>query len=133
MTIQRYALAGDYEIRFPAKPRGASLSYTIDFGVQLILYAPFTISGVSWSIVSISGDPMPLTIVSQSYALGLAVVQIAAGVPLETYSVRAQISWSDGETDVIEFQLPIAFDANLTALFPIGIPSLETFGIPTVH
>ena len=133
MIASRYAVVGDYEIRFQPKPRGASLAYTLDFGTQLIRYAPATISGVSWSVVSVAGDAFPLTIVSQSFALDVSTVQLASGTPLESYSVRGQVSWSDGETDVVEFTLPIAFDANLTALFPSGIPSLETFGTPTLH
>ena len=128
-----YAMVGDYAIRFAPKARGASLAYSFDFTSQLAQYAPAVVSGVTWTVVAVAGDAFPLAIVAQSFALGISTVQLAGGSPLVSYSVRGQVSWSDGETDVIQFTLPIAFDPNVATLFPFGIESLETFGIPVVH
>lgn len=133
MIASRYALAGDYPIRFQSKPPGAAHDYTIDFTAMLAAETPVTISAVVWSVVAIAGDSAPLTIVSQSFSNPLAVVRLSRGVPLETYSVRGQVSWSNGETSVVSLELPIASLPNAAVIFPSSIASVETFGIATVH
>ncbi len=129
----RYALAGDYAIRFQPKPPGATHDYEIDFTSLLAQQSPATVSGVAWSVAAIAGDSAPLTVASQSFDGTRSIVRLSRGVPLETYSVRGQVSWSNGETSVVAFALPIAALPNALAIFPTSIASVETFGIATVH
>jgi hypothetical protein len=133
MPTERYALAGQYKIRFKPRAPGAVLDYSIDFGAMVADIAPTTLLSVAWSVVAVPGDPKPLTVVSQSLAANVSVVRLTAGNPLSEYSVRVQCSWSDGETTVVSFALPIDFLPNAGALFPIGVPSAEIFGLPTIH
>jgi len=132
MVSERYALAGDYLIRFGHKPPGAVLDYEVDFALQLIDYTPHTILDVVWSVVAVAGDARPLAMASQSFAAGLATFRLSAGTPLQAYELRGQVSWSDGETDVVAVTIPIAYLPNDTVLFPAGIETGERFGLPTV-
>jgi hypothetical protein len=132
MSAERNAVAGTYPIRFKPKTPGAALDYTLDFSAMILDAAPATLLGVAWSIVAIAGDATPLAIVAQSLTGSVSVVRLSGGVALESYSVRGQCSWSDGETSVVSFVLPIDYAPNRSNLFPLGIASAELFGIPTI-
>jgi hypothetical protein len=108
MTLERYAVAGAYPIRFKAKQPTETQDYTLDFGPLAALAAPTTLTGVAWSVAPLTGDATPLTISSQPFVANVSTVRLSAGSALVQYTVSGVCTWSDGESTVVFFALPIA-------------------------
>ncbi len=87
----------------------AVIDYDLDFTDEVAENAPLTLTALSWSVLAIFGDVAPLTIVSQANLPDFSgsTVRVTGGTLGLTYLVRCARTWSDGERDVVSFELPV--------------------------
>lgn len=96
---------------FKPQDPSAAIDYSIDFSDEVAENSPLTITSLSWSAQLISGDLSPLSIVSQAHAPdhSSTTVRVTGGTLGLNYLVRCARVWSDGEADVVSFELPIGY------------------------
>ena len=102
----------DVPIRMPAKDPWAIVDYELDFTTELSSLAPVTLTSLSWSVLPIVGDSTPCQVLAHTEPLpdnSITIVSVSGGTLGNDYLVRCSRQFSDGERDVVSFQLLVDY------------------------